>query len=404
METLIDEDLREQPQTQFDTLPKWHKANPCLLANALMSAKESAPHLAGLADSLLPKMPRIIRASQNLRSINIENASHLFTLESAISLPWISFDASKSRNALLFDIDHPDALELVEELPQSIRPTLIFDPYSGRSHGVLPLNSPILRGGKLSCEILADLAHQLLSKHLKATALPVGSLIKNPFGKASELVGVLPRRTPEPISPIIWEGYQEANTGLCWHTVAGSTGAELRDIISHLADEYEDVAPKSTKRHFVHRGEPSALGRNCALFDMVRFYCYDHNLQDGGEIMKKAQELNQSLQPPLPFAEVQATARSIGKFMTSRYRPKSALADRKGIMGLAGSDLDQKQKQKLAAVRTNDIKTDNTDHKIHQAIRHFPNNQKMTQATLAKVAGVSLKTIKRRWKSIKSTS
>lgn len=196
METLIDEDLRQKSKQQFESLPEWHRQNPALLANSLMEAKETAPHLAGLADSLLPKMPRIIRASQNLRAINIENASHLFTLESAISLPWISFDAKQSRNCLLFDIDHADALDLVEELPASIRPTLIFDPYSGRSHGVLPLNSPVLRGGKLSCEILADLAHQLLAKHLKATSLPVGSLIKNPFGKASELVGVLPRRTP----------------------------------------------------------------------------------------------------------------------------------------------------------------------------------------------------------------
>lgn len=396
--------LSEQPQTQFDTLPKWHKANPCLLANALMSAKNAAPFLSGLADSLLQKMPRIIRASQNLRAINIENASHLFTLEAGINLPWISFDAKQSRNVLLFDIDHDSGLELVEELPASIRPTLIFDPYSGRSHGVLPLVSPVLRGGKLSCEILADLAHQLLAKHLKATPLPCGSLIKNPFGLSRLLVGSLPRRTPQPTSGLLWEGFQQANLGLCWHTVAGSTGAELREIISHLADEYGDVCEPRTKRRFVHRGEPSALGRNCALFDLVRFHCYDNNEKDGGQIMKKAQEINQTLQPPLPLSEVQATARSIGKFMASRYRPKSALADRKGVMGLAGSGLDQKDKQKLAAIRTNDIKTDNTDHKIHQAIRHFPNNQKMTQATLAKVAGVSLKTIKRRWKSIKSTS
>lgn len=400
METLIDEDLRQKSKQQFESLPEWHRQNPALLANSLMEAKETAPHLAGLADSLLPKMPRIIRASQNLRAINIENASHLFTLESAISLPWISFDAKQSRNCLLFDIDHADALDLVEELPASIRPTLIFDPYSGRSHGVLPLNSPVLRGGKLSCEILADLAHQLLAKHLKATSLPVGSLIKNPFGKASELVGVLPRRTPSPSSLILWESYQEANTGLCWHTVQGSEGAELREIISHLADEYGDVCEPRTKRRFVHRGEPSALGRNCALFDMVRFHCYDHNLRDGGEIMKKAQEINQTLQPPLPFAEVQATARSIGKFMASRYKPKSALSTRKGVMGLAGKDIDQKTKQKLSALRTSDIKASNTEHRLKMALKHFPEGKKLTQLALSEASGVCLRTVKKHWKSI----
>lgn len=71
----------------------------------------------------------------------------------------------------------------------------------------------------------------------------------------------------------------------------------MRDIIAFLADEYEDIAPKSTKRIFKHRGEPSALGRNCALFDMVRFWAYDENQKDTGEIMKKAQELNQTLSP-----------------------------------------------------------------------------------------------------------
>lgn len=403
METLIDEDLRQKSKQQFDALPKWHQQNPALIANALMSSKQAAPHLSELADSLLPKMPRIVRASQNLRSINIENASHLFTLEDGINLPWISFDAKQSRNVLLFDIDHDSGLDLAEELPQNIRPTLIFDPYSGRSHGVLPLVTPVLRGGKIGPEVLADLAHQLIAKHLNATPLPVGSLVKNPFGLSRLLVGVLPRRTPEPSTPLIWEAFQQAQTGLLWHTVAGSKGAELKDVIAFLADEYGDVCEPRTKRIFRHRGEPSNLGRNCALFDMVRFHCYDHNLRDGGEIMKKAQEINQTLQPPLPFAEVQATARSIGKFMQSRYKPKSALSDRKGVMGLAGSSLEMKDKQKLSAIRTNDIKTDNTDHKIRQAMKHWPTSQKMTQAALAKVSGVSLKTIKRRWKALKDT-
>lgn len=400
METLTYEDLREQSHKQFEALPAWHKSNPCLLANALMTAKESAPHLSDLANSLLPKMPRIVRASQNLRAINIENSSHLFTLETAICLPWISFDASKSRNVLLFDIDHDSGLELVEELPQSIRPTLIFDPYSGRSHGVLPLVSPVLRGGKIGPEMLADLAHQLLSRHLKATALPTGSLIKNPFGLSRLLVGSLPRRTPQPTSPILWESYQEANTGLCWHTVAGSTGAELRDIISHLADEYDEVTSPRTKRIFRHRGEPSNLGRNCALFDLVRFWAYDNNEQDAGKILQKAQEINMTLQPPLPLSEVTATSRSIGKFMRSRYRPKTKLDERKGVMGLAGSDLDQKTKQKLSAKRTADIKASNTEHKLKLAIRHFPEGRKLTQSSLSEVSGVPLRTVKRYWKNV----
>jgi hypothetical protein len=396
-ELLLD---KEDSKKLFDSLPNWHKKNPALLANALMRAKEVNSHFKGLADSLIPKMPRFIRASQNLRAINIENSSHLMTLENAIDCPWISFDAAKSRNCLLFDIDHPDALDLIEDLPENIRPTLIFDPYSGRSHGVLPLNSPVLRGGLFGPEILADLAHKLLSKHLKATPLPVGALIKNPWGRKEWLIGAIARRTPKPITPLMWEAHKQAKNGLLWHTVPGSQGAELRDIVAHLADEYEEVASKTTKRHFIHRGEPSALGRNCALFDLVRFWAYDNNETDGGNILDKANEINGTLQPPLPFPEVRATARSISRFMATRYKPKTKLETRRGVMGLSGSDMSIQTKQKLSAKRTADIKASNTEHKLKLAIKHFPEGRKLTQAALSEVSRIPLRTIKRYWKNL----
>lgn len=116
--------------------------------------------------------------------------------------------------------------------------------------------------------------------------------------------------------------------------------------------------------------------------------------------MKKAQEINQTLQPPLPFAEVQATARSIGKFMASRYKPKSALSTRKGVMGLAGKDIDQKTKQKLSALRTSDIKASNTEHRLKMALKHFPEGKKLTQLALSEASGVCLRTVKKHWKSI----
>lgn len=400
----LDRKTKEDNQKLFDSLPSWHKKNPALLANALMRAKEVNPSFKNLADSLIPKMPRMVRASQNLRSINIENSSHFMHLENAIDCPWISFDASKSRNVLLFDIDHPDALDLVEDLPASIRPTLIFDPYSGRSHGILPLNSPVLKGGLFGPEILADLAHKLLSKHLQATPLPSGSLIKNPWGRQEWLIGSLPRRTPKPVTPLMWEAHKTAKNGLLWHTVPGSKGAELREIVAHLADEYEELAPKQTRRRFIHRGEPSALGRNCALFDMVRWWAYENQETDGGKIMDKADEINGTFQPPLPLPEVRATARSISRFMVSRYRPKTKLETRRGVMNLGLMDIPTKTKQKLSAKRTNEIRTDNIDHRIKQALKHWPENKKLTQAGLAQVSGVSLRTVKSRWNSIRTTS
>lgn len=368
-----------------------------------MRANEVAPHLNNLANSLLKKMPRIVRASQNLRAINIENSSHLFALSNAVDVPWISFDAKQSRNVLLFDIDHDDGQDLVNELPASIRPTLIMDPHSGRSHGVLPLNTPVLIGGKQGPQILADLAHRLLASHLKATALPPGSLIKNPWGILSNVIGTIPKRSPEPAVPALYEIWKEAGTGLCWHTIQGSSGAELRDIVAALANRFDEVTTPQTKRRFIHRGEPSALGRNCALFDMVRWWAYDENETDGGAIMEKAEEINNAFQEPLPFPEVKATSKSIQRFMQNRYRPRTRLDDRRGVMNLASSGLDQKTKQKLSARRTHDLQTSNTDHKIKQALKHWPDTMKLTQAALARSTGLSLRTIKARWKDIKGT-
>ena len=393
---LLSDEIKKKAQEQYENLPHWHKKNPALLCNSLMEAKKNTPHLSALADSLLPKMPRMVRASQNLRAINMVNESHWETIERGISYPWISFDASKSRNCLLFDIDHSEGWELVRTLPGSIRPTLILDPHSCRSHAILPLKTPVLRGGKLSCEILADLAHKLLSKHLKATPLGCGSLIKNPFGRSDHIIGVIPR-FGDPTIPLIWDMHDKS---LAWHTIPGSTGAELKDIVSALADEYSEVTSEKTKKQFIHRGDPSYLSRNCYIFDLTRWWAYDNQETDGGKIMEKADEINSTLQQPLPFSEVKATAKSISRFMQTRYRPRSPLKARKGVMGLAGSDMDQKTKQKLSAVRTNDIRIDNTDHRLKQALKHWPENKKLTQKALSEVSGVPLRTVKRHWKNV----
>lgn len=395
--------LSEKTKNQFDALPKWHKKNACLLANSLIEAKQNAPFLSGLADSLLQKMPRIVRASQNLKSINIEHSSHLFSLHNAIDLPWISFDAKGARNVLLFDIDHDRGPELASELPANIRPHIVVDPWSGRSAGILVLKSPVLTGAgaKIGPQLLANGCHEMFAKYFEADALPHGSLTKNPFGMLKNIIGILSRRSPEPSSGLLWEAYQEANSGLCWHTIPGAAEVELRDILKYFEDDYEQIASDRSKQNFIKkkdRGEPSYIGRNCYVFDLTRFWAYDENETDSNNIYMKAEEINLSMSNPLPASDVKSIARSISKFMQTRYRPTRRI--NKGVMNLEESDLAIKQKQKLAAHRTNDIKADNTDHKIKQALKHFPESRKLTQKALSEVSGVSIKSIKRRWKTL----
>jgi hypothetical protein len=324
-------------------------------------------------------------------------------LHNAIDLPWISFDAKGARNVLLFDIDHDRGPELAAELPESIRPHIVVDPWSGRSAGILVLKTPVLTGAgaKIGPQLLANGCHEQLAKYFEADALPHGSLTKNPFGTLKNIIGVLGRRTPEPSSGILWEAFQEANSGLCWHVIPGAAEVELRDILKYFEDDYEQIATDRSKKNFIKkkdRGEPSYIGRNCYVFDLTRFWAYDENETDSNNIYMKAEEINLSMSRPLPNSDIKAISRSIHKFMTTRYRPTRRI--NKGIMDLERTDLDIKQKQKLAALRSSDIKADNSVHKMKQALKHWPEGQKISQSKMAKATGLGIATIKRHWSEV----
>ncbi|OUJ10670.1 hypothetical protein [Acetobacter sp. DsW_059] len=401
MEDLLSDDLKEQSQEEYGNLKDWHKKNPCLLVNSYLSIQEKNPELLKLAKIVLPKMPRVVRGSQNLKSINVEHSSHIFPLNQACDLPWISFDSRDFRNVLLLDIDHSDGLELWEELPQNIRPHLVIDPYSGRSAGIFVLKTPILTKGQKQ-NFFGNMCHQMVSDFFKASPLPHGSLTKNPFGRSANVIGTLSRRTPVPTTGIIWEAFQQAENGLCWHTVQGCPEIELRDIVAHFSADYIDYTAKPTKRQFSKkRGEPSVIGWNCYLFDVVRFWSYDNNETNFENILIKTQEENNMLDKPLPQSDTKSISRSIHKFMTTRYRPKTKEDTiNRGVMNLQSSDIELKKKQKLAALRSSDIKADDTQHKIRQAIRLFPEGRKLTQKAVSDMSGVCLRTVKKHWKNV----
>jgi len=401
MTLILSDDLKEKTYKEYDNLKEWHKKNPALLVNSYLSIQEKNPELLNLAKNIFPKLPRIVRGSQNLKSINVEHSSHIFPLSQACDLPWISFDSRDFRNVLLLDIDHDEGLELWEELPENIKPHLVIDPWSGRSAGIFFLKTPILTKGQKQ-NFFGNMCLQMLADYFKATPLPHGSLTKNPFGRSENVIGTLSRRTPVPTTGIIWEAFQQAENGLCWHTVQGCPEIELRDIVAHFSADYIDYTAKPTKKQFSKkRGEPSVIGWNCYLFDVVRFWSYDNNETNLENILTKTQEENQKMEKPLPQSDLKSISRSIHKFMTTRYHPKTKEDTvNRGIMGLAGSSLTQKEKQKLAALRSADIKSDDTQHKIKQAIRLLPEGRKPTQKAISEASGIPLRTIKRYWKNV----
>lgn len=386
-------------------LAPWHAARPHVLANALCEARHAAPHLSPLADRLLPWMPRRPSASQNLRSSCRDPASGPLLLEGAITCPWVCPNTEQGWNVLTADVDHADALDLCDDLASLglPRPMIVMDPWSGRSHVWAPLETPVsyLPGARVSPQILADLACRLLAAYFRATPLPRGALVKNPWGRVDALIGQRLYRNPTPAVPLLWDAYQEAATGLMWHTIPGSGRFELRAIVEALVD-YADVALPSRRGSWRRkkRGDPSWVSRNGYVFDLTRWWAYDREERDGGLIHDEAMRVNATLAIPLPASAIAATARSITRFMTTRFRPRAQRAERpgRGRDKAAGADLALQARQSLAGKVTGAACASATDTRILEAVGRFRDaGETFTQEQLAAASACSLRTIKRRW-------
>lgn len=387
-------------------LPPWHGDRPSLVATALAQANVAAPDLANLAEHMLPRMPRKPLASQTIRSITRDRHSDPFLIDQAVTLPWIALDSEQVTNAIAIDVDHDHGDERAQGLADYYglpRPIVVQDPWSGRSHVLFMLAAPVpvTDAARVGPRILLDLAGRLLAAALGGTLLPRRSLAKSPWGLAENLIGARMRRTPTPAVPGLWEAYIESGSPLMWRTIPGECHAyKLREIIAALADDFgEAIAAPTTRQRFrKRRPEPSAMGRNCALFDAVRFWAYDHQERDGGAILDEAKRVNATFSNPLPASEVAATARSIAKFMANRYRPRSQGAAARGRDREAGADLDAPQRRGLAGRRTAADRAAATDARIAAAVAALrASGTPLTQAAVAESSGLSLRTVKSRW-------
>ncbi|MBS1051128.1 replication initiation protein [Gluconobacter japonicus] len=385
-------------------LPKWHDRNDKIVDKALQKSYEIAPHLKNLSNNLIINMPRMVRASQNLKSISIEKSSHLFRLDNAIDLPWISFNIDKAINCLLLDIDHDEGLAMWEDLPDNIKPHLVIDPWSGRSLAIIQLATPVLtgEGARLGPQFLANLAHEMMASYFEATALPHSNVVKNPWGLSRNVIGTLTRRSQHPSTGILWDTHQQVNPDLCWHTVPGRDEIELRDIIDVFKSYYENYAPKSTKRKLINRGEPSSLGKNCLIFDLLRFWCYDHNESSFQVIYQKCIDLDFQENTNLPKYDLKSISKSISKFMNTRFNPRTSLDSRRGIMGLKGSDFTKQERQRISARRTNDIRNCKTEERIKWCLENYPNDMRLSQREFSKFSKLSKRTVEKYWEVVRN--
>jgi len=409
-------------------LPSWHKSDPGLVHRAMAAA--ASPHCALMPEQLLPRLPRLVRASWNLKCLDdqghkIQPTSGYVHLDHAAVAPWISLDAAGARNSIVIDIDHAGGPELVAQLPAEIRPHLVIDPYSGRSAAIFMLAVPVLLQTKnpkprwLCDRVAEDLEDYFFTgyedddepskpKRRNATALRVGTLTKNPFGRIEELAGPQKRRKlplgaawPHPL----WDWWQDVSgSNLVWHTIPGADSVFLEDVSEHLwqlRHEEDLVELPSRGKPFWAKSTEEVLdpkGRNDLVFRQLRGFAFRHAEQDGMALLEQALRFNSELDRPMDFGEVAGIARSVTRYMLTEYKPGQGDSWDRGVMQLQRTGLELPERQHLAALRTARVKRDATMEKLKGLIASWPEGQKLTQKALAEAADISIESVKRYWK------
>lgn len=203
----------------------------------------------------------------------------------AINYPLIQINSAHLIHYLIFDIDAPDAYlhYLDADLPT---PNWIAkNKKNGHCHICYSLKTPVCKTANARLKPLRYLAAIEFSyaKKLGADLRYTGLLTKNPLDKDWQV------------------------------SVLNNYKYELDE----LAD-YVDLETQP-KEHI----EISGFGRNCMMFDSVRYWAYRairEHLSNGSDnwyskVLEQAQATNQAFLEPLQYSEVKATAKSIARWV-----------------------------------------------------------------------------------------
>ena len=216
-------------------LPLRFLRRPHLLANALATTKLSAPNLAKLADFILPRTPRCPLASDSLHTGCASSAPEL--LDTAVGMPWMSFNNASWTNAITTDCDHDEAEDLVAEFmrflrqvdPDAPEPLIVVDWWTGRSHVTWFLGKPVFTGPQpdASAGRSAPVLRTLEAVRLGLCAVLRGDpgftnrLTKNPFARGTCHPG-----RGRPALPLLWDWYADTGCPMRFRTIQG----DLRPI------------------------------------------------------------------------------------------------------------------------------------------------------------------------------
>lgn len=179
--------------------------------------------------------------------------------------------------------------------------------------------------------------------------------------------------------------------------------SEMHSHVYSLKELGEYVEPLS--KPFVRTlGDYASESRNCNLFHPLRFWSYRHLKEykhHQNEAAWYAATLHQALsmatiEPDFTYNEIKNTAKSVAKWTWMNYTGDGK--DR-GVMKLAGTDISLEAKQRLAARRTHELRTNATEKRVLAAIRTLHNGigKMPSKKSVAERIGLSRQQISRRY-------
>lgn len=319
--------------------------------------------------STLPRKPYVGYRKNGLR---ISSAKH------ALKYNYIEVNFKQhSTTYLIFDIDREGAAFAWEDagLPE---PTFVtISPQSGFAHLVYRLEVPVYHGEKASPK-----PQRLLLKILSY------------YGEKLQACSVNPVTTKNPFSPF-------------WKTIFSGRMYDLGELASYLPTEGPRKPAQVIQLFHGINEEYASRGRNCNLFEVVRYWAYNRvrlydNLEDFfTATLVRFEEENNRLDDPLPCKEVKHSARSVSRWTwknRDNFRGGARRRERLETEAL-------KARQRAAAEATNTKRRSKTAEAVTGAIAALKaagyKLDAITQAVLAEAAGVSVRTVQRAWKTYK---
>ncbi|MFK5880127.1 MAG: replication initiation protein [Flavobacteriaceae bacterium] len=318
---------------------------------------------------------------ENLRCGHEKTNTFIYNKKSASKLKYIQSNHDCNFKFLCFDIDsqHFDPFILQNELDLPLPNLKVTNPESGHCHIIYSIKVPVHNNQNSSYRAL---------KYYKAIFNAMKTLLE-PYGSDKGFVNYLIQ------NPLSKHWYVEEYSKIEY---------ELKDFSkSKYIDLSLYYSAKNIERNIENPFEPVVGERNCYIFKELSLFSYEqvdnyrpHRFEDWDAlIFSQAEKINEYVgfkSKSIEYNELKHIAKSVRDYTWSKWTNPV----RRGRDKLSASLLsDLKDKQALAAIKTNEIRRNKTKDRIVYGLKFCEeNNLKKTQKKVAEVAGLSARVIR----------